>query len=257
VRADAGLASELDVERQVVQLAAVRALLPDLDAQRVRAAHRIGVLLGEYPASLLHRIANTADTRLAVPSVPRSVPGELLRDRPDIRRADAQIAAAWARAGAARADLYPKFVIQGLSGRQATGFSGLTVGAGNFFSIGPGISLPIFNAGKIRSNIAAQDSRLEQTVRAYEQEVLAAYEEAENAYVARDRAEQKRRELQAGMEAARRSVDIARELYIRGLADFLAVLDAQRQQFQMQRELAAADSAVLVATVALYKALGR
>jgi NodT family efflux transporter outer membrane factor (OMF) lipoprotein len=256
-RADAGLASELDVERQAVQLAAVRALLPDLDGQRVRSAYRIGVLLGEYPARLLQRLSNAGDRKLTIPPVPRSVPGELLRSRPDIRRADAQMAAAWARAGAARADLYPKFVIQGLSGRQSTDFSGLTVGAGNFFAVGPGISLPIFNGGKIRSNIAAMDSRLEQAVRSYEQEVLAAFEEAENAFVTRDRAEQRRNELQAGMEAARRSVAIARDLYIGGLGDFLAVLDAQRQQFHIQRELAAANSAVLGSTVAIYRALGR
>jgi outer membrane protein TolC len=153
--------------------------------------------------------------------------------------------------------LYPKFVITGLSGRQATGLSGLTVGAGNFFSFGPGISLPIFNFGKIRSNIAAQDARLEQAVRAYEQELLAAFEETENAFVARDRAEQRHRELQAGLAAAERSIAMAEELYAKGLSDFLAVLDAQRSRFQFERELAAANTAVLGATVNLYKALGR
>jgi outer membrane protein TolC len=164
--------------------------------------------------------------------------------------------AAYARAGAARADLYPKFVITGLSGRQATDFSGLTVGAGNFFSVGPGISLPIFNVGRIRSNIAAQDARLEQAVRYYEQEVLAAFEETENAFIAWDRAEQRQRELQAGLAAARRSVDLAQELYVNGLADFLAVLDAQRQQFQIDREVADSKASVLLGTVRLYKALG-
>ncbi|MBI3281255.1 MAG: efflux transporter outer membrane subunit [Acidobacteria bacterium] len=255
-RADAGLASRLDVERQAAQLSAVRAELPELDAQRLRAAHRIAVLLGEYPAALVDRLASASERRLAVPPVPAAVPSELLRRRPDIRRAEAQIAAAYARAGAARADLYPKFVITGLSGRQSTNFSGLTVGAGNFFSFGPGISLPIFNFGKIRSNIAAQDARLEQATRSYEQDVLAAFEETENAFVARDRAEQRRRELETGLDAARQSVALARDLYVSGLGDFLAVLDAQRRQFQIERELASSRAAVLLGAVRLYKALG-
>jgi NodT family efflux transporter outer membrane factor (OMF) lipoprotein len=255
-RADAGLGTELDVDRQVVQLASVRALLPDLEAQRLRSAHRIAVLLGEYPAALLQRFTTASSKKLAVPPTPRAVPTELLRSRADIRRADAQIAAAYARAGAARADLYPKLVITGLSGRQTTGLAGITVGAGNFFSVGPGISLPIFNFGKIRSNIAVQDARLEQAVRSYEQDLLGAFEETENAFVARDRAEQRRRQIQEGLAAAERSVALAQELYIKGLTDFLAVLDAQRGQFQMQRELAASDASVLLGTVTLYKALG-
>lgn len=255
-RADAGLASDLDVERQAAQLAAVRATLPDLDALRMQAIHRIGVLAGEPPAALEVELSASA-LPLSDPGAPLAVPSEVLKLRPDLRRAEAQIAAAFARAGAARADLYPKLVITGLSGRQATGFSGLTLGAGNFFSFGPGISLPIFNFGRIRSQIAVRDAQLEQSVRAYEQDVLAAFEETENAFVGRDRAEQRRHELETGVAAARRSVDLARELYVRGLSDFLTVLDAQRQQFATERDLAAANAAVLRSTVALYKALGR
>src|SRR5205809_2008987 len=99
--------------------------------------------------------------QLQVPVAPRAVPTEVLKRRPDIRRAEAQINAAYMRAGAARADLYPKFVITGLSGRQSTDLSGLTLGAGNFFSVGPGISLPILNFGRIRSQIAVRDAQLE------------------------------------------------------------------------------------------------
>jgi NodT family efflux transporter outer membrane factor (OMF) lipoprotein len=255
VRADAGLASDLDVERQVTQLASVRSALPDLDAQRLQAAHRLGVLLGQTPAALIEELEQP-NPGLQVPEPPRALPGEVLKRRPDVRRAEAQIAAAFARAGAARRERYPKFVITGLTGRQSTDVSGLTLGAGNFFSFGPGISLPIFNFGRIRSQIAARDAQLEQALRTYEQDVLAAFEEAENAFVLRDRAEQRRRDLEIGVAAAKRSVELARELYVRGLSDFLTVLDAQRQQFAMERELAASDAAVLRSTVALYKALG-
>ncbi len=255
VRADAGLATDLDVERQVSQLASVQATLPDLDTQRLRAIHRIGVLLGDDPTALRDRL-DAKSASLQIPDVPRAIPGEVLKRRPDVRRAEAQIAAAYARAGAARADLYPKFLITGLSGRQSTDVPGLTLGAGNFFSVGPGVSLPIFNFGRIRSQIAARDAQLEQALRSYEQDVLAAFEETENAYVARDRAEQRQRDLEVGLASATRSVELARELYVRGLSDFLAVLDAQRQQFAMERELAAGNAAVLSSTIALLKALG-
>jgi outer membrane protein TolC len=87
--------------------------------------------------------------------------------------------------------------------------------------------------------------------------VLGAFEETENAFVARDRAERRRAELEAGLAAARRSVEMARELYAGGLGDFLTILDAQREQFAIEREFAAAGSSVLRATVALYKAMGR
>jgi NodT family efflux transporter outer membrane factor (OMF) lipoprotein len=254
-RADAGLVSDLDVERQVAQLLTVRATLPDLDRQRLLAVHRIAVLTGDEPGALIHQLRRATGT-LDVPSIPAAVPSDLLKRRPDIRRAEAQIAAAYARAGAARADLFPKFVITGLSGRQATEFAGLTVGAGNFFSIGPGISLPIFNAGRIRSNIAVQDARLEQSVRAYEAEVLAAFEETENAFVAVDRAELRRRELEGARSAATRGVELSRELYLRGLADFLTVLDSQRQRLQIERELAASQTAVLRGIANLHSALG-
>jgi NodT family efflux transporter outer membrane factor (OMF) lipoprotein len=255
-RADAGLASSLDVERQVAQLASVRAVLPDLQAQRIQSAHRIGVLLGDYPAAFVESLFAKSSRELATPPVPIAMPTESLRRRPDIRRAEAEIAAAYARVGAARSDLYPKFVVTGLSGRQSTGFSGLTLGAGNFFSIGPGISLPIFNFGRIRSNITAQDARLEQATRNYEQDVPAAFEETENAFVTRDRAEQRLQELEQGVEAARRSVALAKDLYDAGLSDFLAVLDAQRQQLQMEGALAASRTSVLLATIRLYKAMG-
>lgn len=254
-RADAGLSSQLDVERQATQLATMRAALPDLDAQRLAAAHRIAVLLGHEPGALLTRFEE-ARRNLVEPELPSSLPSDLLRRRPDLRRADADIDAAFARAGAARTDLYPKFSFTGAAGRQGVNLAGLAFGAGNFFSVGPTVSLPIFQGGRIKSQIAARDAQLEQAVRSYERDILAAFEETENALVARDRAEQRRRELEHAADSARQSVGLARELYLGGLGDFLTVLDAQREQYRADRDVAAAKTAVLRATVALYKSLG-
>jgi NodT family efflux transporter outer membrane factor (OMF) lipoprotein len=255
-RVEAGLSSELDVERQIAQVATVAAALPDFDQARVASAHRIAVLLGEPPASLISELVPSNRT-LALPPAPAAVPSNLLKSRPDIRRAESAIAAAFARTRSARADLYPKLVITGLSGRQATEFSGLTLGGGNFFSVGPGVSLPIFSGGRIRSNIAVQDARLQQALRIYEQEILEAFEETENAFVARDRAVERHRILTGGVEASKRAVDLAQELYLKGLADYLTVLDAQRQTYQLEREQNAAETAVLRAAVALFKTIGQ
>ena len=114
---------------------------------------------------------------------------------------------------------------------------------------GPRVRLP-------RADIAARDTQLEQALRTYEQEVLGAFEETENAFVARDRAELKSLELGIGLKSARHSVEMARELYLQGLADFISVLDAQRQQFALEREVAACNAVLLRQTVVLYKALG-
>jgi len=254
-RADAGLASQLDVERQQTQVANTRAALPDLDARRLHAAHRIAVLLGEEPGALLGRLEESR-LDLNVPVLPKSMPSDLLRRRPDLRRADTEITAAYARAGAARRDLYPKFSFSGQAGRQGINLASLAFGAGNFFSVGPTVSVPFFEGGRLKSQIAARDAQLEQAVRAYESDILSAFEETENALVSRDRSELRQRELENAAAAARQSVELASELYLRGLGDFLDVLDAQREQFRADRDVAAAKTAVLRATVALYRSLG-
>ena len=134
--------------------------------------------------------------------------------------------------------------------------AGLAFGAGNFFSVGPTVSLPIFEGGRIRARIAARQAQLDEAVHAYEGDVLAAFEETENALVARDRSEQRERSLDQAVKSASESVELARELYIRGLGDFLSVLDAQREVFRAQQDLAAARTAVLRSSVSLYRSLG-
>jgi NodT family efflux transporter outer membrane factor (OMF) lipoprotein len=180
----------------------------------------------------------------------------LLKRRPDIREAEARVAAETARVGVARAELFPKILLTGAAGRQATEPSGLTLGAGNFFSIGPAITMPIFTAGKIRGNIEAQKQRLEQALTQYRSTVLRSFEETENSLVAYGREKERRERLVAAVEASRQATRLATELYTRGLSDFLSVLDAQRQQLTSEDDLAQSDTTVVTSLVALYKALG-
>ena len=256
VRAEAGLGTDLDVERQSSQVEASRALIPALSTAQIQAIHRLGVLLGEEPGALLEELTQSKPLPTAPPNVPVGLPGDLLKRRPDIREADDRVAAETARVGVARADLFPKILLTGAAGRQGTEPSALTLGAGNFFSIGPAITLPIFTAGKIRGNIEAQKQRLDQALTEYQAIVLRSLEETENALVAYGHEKDRREKLAASVEASQQATLLANELYTRGLSDFLSVLDAQTRQLAAEDDLAQSDTAVITDLVALYKALG-
>jgi NodT family efflux transporter outer membrane factor (OMF) lipoprotein len=256
VRAEAGLGTQLDVERQSSQLESTRALVPQLQSAEIQTIHRLGVLLGEEPRALLTELNATKPLPAVPPAVPVGLPGDLLKRRPDIREAEARVAAETARVGVARADLFPKVLLTGAAGRQGTEPSALTLGAGNFFSVGPAITVPIFTAGKIRGNIEAQKQRLDQALTEYQSTVLRSLEETENALVAYGHEKDRRQKLIAAVSASREATTLANELYTRGLSDFLSVLDAQRQQLAAEDELAQSDTVVVTNLVALYKALG-
>ena len=256
VRADAGLGTQFDVERQLAQLDSTRATVPALEAAQIQTIHRLSVLLGEEPGALLEELTAVKPLPTAPPSVPVGLPGDLLKRRPDVREAESRVAAETARVGVARADLFPKILLTGAAGRQGTEPSALTLGAGNFFSVGPAITMPIFTAGKIRGNIEAQKQRLDQALSQYQSTVLRSLEETEDALVAYGHEKDREEKLAASVEASRQATMLADELYTRGLSDFLSVLDAQRQQLSAEDDLAQSDTLVITNLVALYKALG-
>lgn len=256
VRAKAGLASELDVSRAEAQLATTEAAVPELEALIANAAHRLGVLLGKPPGALLAELHTAEPIPAPPPEVPIGLPSELLRRRPDIRRAEAEIVAQTARVGVARSELYPKFQLTGLVGRTATSPAGLTLGLGNFFSILTGITVPIFNAGRIRSNIKVEDARLDQAILSYEDTLRRSLEEVENSLTSYEREREQRAQLEKAVVSNRRSVEMARELYTAGLSDFLSVLEAEKALYASEDDLAQSEAAVATNLVALYKALG-
>jgi NodT family efflux transporter outer membrane factor (OMF) lipoprotein len=256
VRAKAGLATELDVSRAEAQLAFTEAVVPELEAAIANSIHRVGVLLGKPPGTLLAELQIAEPIPAFPPEVPVGLPSELLRRRPDVRRAEAEIAVETAKLGVAKSELYPKFQLTGLLGRTATTAGGLTLGLGNFFSIGPSIRLPIFNAGRIKSNIKAQDARLDQAILLYEDTLRRSLEEVENSLTSYEREREQRVQLEKAIASNRRSVELSKELYIAGLSDFLSVLEAQNALYNSENQLAQSDAAVSINLVALYKALG-
>lgn len=252
----AGLSSRLDVAQAEAQLAATEALIPGLETSARQAVHRLGVLAGVPPTSLLDELTGDGVVLCQPAEVPIDLPSELLRRRPDIRRAERELAAATAMVGVAEAELFPKFSLTGLLGLQSTSLSDLVTSGSRYWSIGPALNWPIFDAGRIRAGIAVENARQQQALLAYEQTVLAALEEVENALVAYDREQMTRRALEQAVDANQRAVAMADELYRAGLVDFLNVLQGQRALLLSQDQLVLSEQRVFVNLVVLFKALG-
>ncbi len=255
-RARAGLATELDVSRAAAQLESTRAVVPTLLSGIDVSIHRLSVLLGEEPGALRSELAEASPIPSGGPDVEVGLPSDLIERRPDIRRAEAQLAAATARIGEAKADLFPRFVLTGTAGRQATQLHDLTLGLGNFFAASPGISVPLFTGGRIRSNIAVQTSRQRGAVISYESVILNALEEVQNALVHYSQEQERRDRLNQAVKQNQLAVDLATEQYRAGLVDFLSVLDAQRELYANEDQFVQSQTNVTTNLVTLYRALG-
>ncbi len=256
VRAEAGLGNELDLERQRAQSENTEALLPQLEARIAQQIHALSVLLAMPPQGLRQELAAPAPLPALPLEVPAGLPAELLQRRPDLRQAEAEITAATARIGVARAEFFPKITLTGAAGRQSADWSGFTFGAGNFFSFGPGIKLPLFTAGRLKAHLEVEKQRYEEAVTSYQSTVLRSLRETEDSLTAYHRERERRERLGAAVHSSKETVRLAREVYLSGLADFLSVLDAQREQLALETDLALSDTAALTNLVALYKALG-
>ncbi|MDM7996436.1 MAG: efflux transporter outer membrane subunit [Acidobacteriota bacterium] len=253
VRSQSGLSTELDVERQSAALASLDASIPLLELQRSLRMHRLAVLLADSGFGTQKLEPKVSSIR--PPRLQAGIDSELLKRRPDVRAAYARIQAAAARAQQARSELYPRLLLTGAAGRQSTSVSGLTLGSGTFFNIGPQLVLPLFTGGKIRANIEATNAQLEEESLAYESELLAAFQEAEDA-IAGYRLQQERfSKLEEALARARTALALSEELYRAGLGDFLEVLDAETRVVELELAMAESRASLLVQSTLLYKAL--
>ncbi|MFM0129151.1 efflux transporter outer membrane subunit [Paraburkholderia sediminicola] len=253
---DAGLASRLDVLRAQAQVSDTEAAIPTFEANERASIYRIGALIGQPPEQLISRL----DTPQAIPSaiadVPVGLPSDLLRRRPDIRAAERRIAAANARIGVAQADLYPHFALTGVAGLESLNASTFLTAPSRYFSIGPSINWLIFDAGKVRFEMRAEEARTDQAAAAYQRTVLGALRDAETALVSYAQSQVRHERLAAEVTADREAVTIATRLYRQGLNDFLSVLDAERSLYAADDKLAQSERDTALELVALYKALG-
>lgn len=255
-RLEAGTGTELDTSRALAQLAATRASIAPLEAAVARAIHRIGVLTGREPGALRDELALPAD----LPAVPEMTavadPAQLLRRRPDIRVSERQLAAATARIGVAVADLFPRVTFTGSVGYAATTFDGLGEAGSGTHLIAPGISWAIFDLGHVRARIAASRARSEGALASYEQTVLRALQETEDALVTHARTRDQLVQLAQAAEASQTAAELARLRFENGAVDFLQVLDAERSLLQAEDSLAQSRTDTATSLIAVYKALG-
>ena len=261
-----GVTTELDVMQARTLLESTRAVVPGLQIRLQQAQNALSTLLGQTTGAVQDLLRGQIGIPTAPANIAVSVPAELLRRRPDIRSAELYAAAQSARIGIAKADLYPSFSLFGEIGFQSSSQGGdlsnnadlgdLFDGDSLFYSIGPGFQWPLFNFGRIESNVRVQDARFQQLLVNYQETVLRAAQEVEDALIGFLKEQEAHAFRQDSVDAARRSVEVALAQYQEGAVDYQRVLDTQRALLEEESSLAQTHSAIATNFIALYKALG-
>lgn len=256
VRLESGRGTELDTSRATAQLDSTLATIPPLDNAIHQAMHRLSVLSGQLPGALTEKLSQPAP----LPKIPKTInigrPAELLRRRPDIRVAERAVAASTARIGVATADLFPRVTFVGTISLEANTLSGVGSVGSETYSVGPKISWAALDLGRVYARLKAADAHAEADLAQYEQTVLNALEETENALVNYNRERSRKELLTSAARASERAHELAHLRFEEGVSDFLTVLDTELRLLQDQDRLAQSETAMATALAALYKALG-
>ncbi|UTW07854.1 efflux transporter outer membrane subunit [Pseudomonas benzenivorans] len=252
---DAGVGSELDVLRSEARLAAVEASVPQLQAEQLRARNRIATLLGQRPEQLAVDLSARPLPAIAK-ALPIGDPGELLRRRPDVRGAERQLAAATASVGVATADLFPRVSLSGFLGFTAGRGSQLGASAARAWGLAPSLGWAAFDLGSVRARLRGAEAEADGALANYEQQVLLALEETENAFSDYAKTQQQLIALLRQSEASRAAAEQAAIRYREGTVDFLVLLDAERERLAAEDAQAQAEVELYRGIVAIYKALG-
>jgi len=255
-RAKHGLATDLDVANAQSQAESNAADIPQEEQQEAKLINAIGVLLGEYPQTLAAKLKEAPDVPVVPPRVPIGLSSELARRRPDIREAEAQLHAATANIGAAKADFFPKITLSGSVAIQATQFTNLGSWGARSYSAGPSLSIPIFEGGRLRSTLALREAQQQEAAITYRKTVLSAFQEVDDALTGFNAEQRRRDRLDASVQASKRALDIANKRYVRGLSNYLDVLTAQKTLLTSEEQWVDSTATVSTNLVALYKALG-
>lgn len=255
-RAKSGVTTGLDVEDAAAQVEAVRAQIPDLQRQQSEQINALSYLLGEAPGALASELVTPGAVPPTPPRLPVGIPSELARRRPDIRQAEAQLHAATADMGVAIGEFYPSVKLNGSVGFQALDLKNLWKGSSLQYALGPSVTLPIFEGGKLKATLAMRTAQAREAAIVYHQTVLKAWHEVVNALVAYRTERERHATLEAQAKHARSALDLAQARYKDGVAQFITVLDAERTLLQAQQQAATSATNVAVDLVALYKALG-
>ena len=251
-----GLGSELDMAEAKAQVDNVRSQVPLLQTAEAQSIHAIAVLLGDTADTIEADLKAPAAQPLMAPKPPLMLPSQVVRNRPDIRQAERQIASDNAQIGVAVAETYPDFTIGPTLGTQAGTLHQLLSSGGLIWSLAGSVSQPIFEGGRLDAQIDKAKAATEADRLAYRKTILQAFQEVEDALVALDDERNRQKDLDDQVEANRLALERATQAYRGGFGDFLAVLDAERSLYTAEDEKAQSDLTVNQQTVTLYKALG-
>ena len=253
-RFDKGTVPKLDVNQAEIELAVAQAAVAVAERAVTQTENALAVLLGRNPGAIPRGLALEQQT--LPPGIPSGLPSELLQRRPDVLASEAELAAQTARIGVAQAARWPSLSLTGALGFESDDLSTLTDSGSDFWSAGLGIVQPLFNAGRNRSRVEAEEARTEQALLAYEQTVQRAFREVEDALVAvrTYRAEHEARKRQVA--AARSAATLSRARYDGGVTSYLEVLDTERSLFNAELTESQTLRLYINAIIELYKALG-
>ena len=252
-----GFGSQADAVQQQAQLSSSEAQLPPIDQSIAQAMNGLALLLTLPPGALNQRLGPLPQADLALPpEVPVGLPGDLLRRRPDILKSEADLHAATAKVGQAKAQLFPSITLGGVAGLQSVHADSLTDWASRFWIGGAQVSIPIFEGGKLKAQIRTADAQMKEAALAWRGTVLSAYHEADNALEAYADEQRHAAALARALADARRSDDLMRSRWKSGFVSMIEVLDAQRQVHEAEQQALQSNVAASTDLVALYKALG-
>lgn len=257
VRFDAGAGSPIDVASAQARLNATEAAIPVLITAEKRANYRLAVLTGQRPGALdALLVQRETDVRPLVTALPIGEAGDLLRRRPDVQAAERRLAAQTAQVGVATADLFPRVSVTGFVGFLSGTSTGFGNAASKAWSVAPSVSWPALDLGSARARLRAAKARDDAALANYDQTVLRALEDLENALVSYRQQQAQLSSLTDQAAASRRAAELARIQYKEGGIDFLVLLDAERTLLAAEDALSVAETGVNTDVVAIYKALG-
>ena len=253
-REQGGVAGLIDVRQAEILVAQAAEVVVDTQRQIEQTENAIGVLLGRNPDAIPR--GQPLAQQIALPAVPAGVPSALFERRADIRQAEARLHAATARIGVAKADFFPRVFLSGIAAGGSLMVDGRWVGPQALFSIGPSISLPIFNTGRTQAGVNSAEARTEEALAQYRQTILQAFREVADALVEHRRRREFRVQQQALVLSAGDAARLADIRYRGGVSSYLEVLDSERQFFDAELGLVRSNRDELLAVVRLYRALG-
>jgi NodT family efflux transporter outer membrane factor (OMF) lipoprotein len=251
-----GVTTDLDVANASAQEASIESLIPTLESRSETTINAIGVLLGEEPGALKQTLDEPRDVPGLPAQVPIGFPSELVQRRPDIRKADAELHAATAAIGMAKADFYPRISLNGSAGFQSLQLSSLASWASGQFVVGPSITMPIFEGGRLKGTLQLREAQQQEAAIVYKHTVLQAWREVDDALIVYDAEQRRRDQLTAVVSLNQRALSIAQQRYKAGAVDYIEVLNVQKQLLEGQSNLEQSQADAAANLITLCKVLG-